>query len=225
MELCLQKNPNLLNDRRALLEASRKKLDESGYAYKKGRSWSKQISSDEGKALPDKRGKINKEFRLSRITELQDQIKDKSECVQDKSECVQDKSECVQYKELRRDAAKNVHNYKECDKLTEQLSVLKSERRQLQLELATLTRKQKKAEWYLAKKRTARKVISQPNSPPLHFPSSSPEPRSPSTSISTPQTPVSCCSNINSPPPTLSTPQSDGVLLCYLYVRVTGLCC
>ena len=159
-------NPNLLSDRKALLEASRKKLDESGYVYKKGKSRSKQFSSDDGESPVNKRGKINKEFRLSRMTELRDQI--------------EDKNEQLKYKELRRDAAKNVHNYKECDKLTEQMSVLKADRRQLQLELSALTRKQKKAEWYLARKRTALKVTApQPNSPPWHFASSSPEPRSP----------------------------------------------
>lgn len=33
MQLC-QQNPGHLSDRKALLEASRKKLDESGYCYK-----------------------------------------------------------------------------------------------------------------------------------------------------------------------------------------------
>ena len=180
-------NPNLLSDRKALLEASRKKLDESGYVYKKGKSRSKQFSSDDGESPVNKRGKINKEFRLSRMTELRDQI--------------EDKNEQLKYKELRRDAAKNVHNYKECDKLTEQMSVLKADRRQLQLELSALTRKQKKAEWYLARKRTALKVTApQPNSPPLHFASSSPEPRSPSSSFSAPRTPVSRRSSLNSSP-------------------------
>ena len=107
----------------------------------------------------------------------------------------------MKYKELRRDAAKYIHNYKECDNLTEQMSVLKADRRQLQYELATIKRKQKKVEWYLARKGKALKVTAlQPNSPPLCFPSSSPEPRSPSSSISAPQTPVSCPSSLNSSP-------------------------
>ena len=77
-----------------------------------------ELSSNDGKeCLEKKRAKISKEIRLSRITELQEQIKDKNEQ--------------VQYKDLRREAAKNVHNYKECDKLTEQMSVLKSDRRGL----------------------------------------------------------------------------------------------
>ena len=77
MELCLQ-NPNLLNDRKELLEASRKKLDEAGYAYKKGKSLSKLFFSDDGEQ-PVKRVKSNKDFRLSRISQLQEEIKDKTE--------------------------------------------------------------------------------------------------------------------------------------------------
>ena len=72
-------------------------------------------SNDGNKYLEKKRDKISKEIRLSRITELQKQIKDKK---------LQ-----VQYKDLQREAVKNVHNYKECDKLMEQMSVLKSDLR------------------------------------------------------------------------------------------------
>ena len=127
------------------MEASRKKLDESGYCYRKGKSRSRQLSTNDGKeCLEKKRAKISKEIRLSRITELQEQIKDKNEQ--------------VQYKDLRREAAKNVHNYKECDKLTEQMSVLKSDRRGLELELAALTKKQKKSEWYFNRTSTPLKV-------------------------------------------------------------------
>ena len=39
---------------------------------------------------------------------------------------------------VRLEAAKNINNYKECDKLTEQMSVVKADRRRLQLELNTL---------------------------------------------------------------------------------------
>ena len=192
MELCLQ-NPNLLDDRKALLEASRKKLDDSGYVYKKGRSRSKLLSSGDGESPVKKRAKINKDIRVSRIAELQDQIKDKSEQ--------------LQFKELRRDASKNVHNYKECDKLTEQMSILKADRRQLQLELTALTRKQKKAEWYLSKKSTSLKATAPQRNSNLRFISSSPEPRSPSSSFSAPQTPISCYSSLcSSPSPNLSPP-------------------
>ena len=166
MQLCLQ-TPNLLSDRKALREASRKKLDESGYGYKKGKSRSKRLTADEGtESSPKKRAKINRDFRLARIAELQEQIKDKKEQ--------------LEFKELRRDAAKNVHHYKECDKLTEQMAKLKAGRRQLEQELAALTKKQKKSEWYFNKTSTPWKVsASELNSRiSRRFPSSSPEPQS-----------------------------------------------
>ena len=134
-QLCLQ-NPNLLSDRKSLLEAARKQLDESVYGYKKGRSRSKRLNPDDDGSSGNKRAKVNKEFCLSRIEELKEQI--------------QDKSEQVKYKELRREAAQNVHNYKECDKLIEQMSTLKADRRLLELELTALTKKQGKAEWCLS---------------------------------------------------------------------------
>ena len=60
-----------------------------------------------------KRAKISAEYHLSRIDELKDKIKDPSEQ--------------LYYKNLRRVAAGNVHNYKECDRLIEQMSTLKHE--------------------------------------------------------------------------------------------------
>lgn len=190
MELSLQ-NPNLLGDRKLLLEAARKKLDESGYSYRKGKSRSKRLSSDGDGSSVSKRAKINAEYRLSRIDELKDKIKDLSEQ--------------LHYKNLRRVAAENVHNYKECDKLTEQMSTLKHERHTLELELKALTKKQKKAEWYLTKKAIPLKVSPPQNNLMSRPPSSSPEPRS-SSGSSVPPTPVSCSSISSSPslsePPT-----------------------
>ena len=99
----------------------------------------KRLSFDDDESSGSKKTKINQEFCTTRIKELEEQIKDKSKQ--------------VQYKELRRDSARNVHNYRECDNMTEQLSVLKTDKRRLELELLALTRKQKKAEWYQATKR------------------------------------------------------------------------
>ena len=63
------------------------------------------------------------------MAELQDKIKDLNER--------------IEFKCKRRDAASNVRNYKECDELTEQMSNLKSEKRQLNTELSALTKRQK----------------------------------------------------------------------------------
>ena len=86
-----------MDDRKVLLEASRKRLDETGYTYKKGKSRSKHLSSDNDEGRVQKRQKISKDFRLSRISELKEQI--------------EDKDEQINYKELRSDGAKNLHNY------------------------------------------------------------------------------------------------------------------
>lgn len=119
-------------------------------------------------------------YRLSRIEELKDNIKDLSEQ--------------LHYKNLRRVAAENMHNYKECDKLTEQLSTLKAERHKLDLELKALTKKQKKSEWYLARKSAPLKVSPPQQNLFSYVPSSSPDPLSPS-SISVSPTPVSISSS------------------------------
>ena len=138
-ELCLS-NPSLLENRKFLLEKAREKVDELGYAYKKGKSRSKRLNPYDGNTTP-KRRKIGGEYRLNRITEVTERIKD-----------VTDQ---LGYKEKRREAASNIRDYKECDRLTEQMSVLKSEKRQLEFELSSLTKKQKKSLWYQKRKRAS----------------------------------------------------------------------
>ena len=64
--------------------------------------------------------------------------------VQRVKEVVKDLTDQITYKEKRREGASNVHNYKECDILTEQLSALKAERREHEHEVTDLQRKQKK---------------------------------------------------------------------------------
>ena len=118
-ELCLHDH-NLLSDRKLLLERARERVHESGYSYKKGSSRSKTLNPSDGKATP-KRRKISQDTRLSRIAEVRDRIKDLSDQ--------------IGFKEKRRECASAVRNYKECDTLTEQMSVLKTERRQLETEL------------------------------------------------------------------------------------------
>ena len=87
------------------------------------------------------------------------------------------------------------------DKLTEQMSILKADRCQLELELAVLTKKRKRSEWYFHKRTTLLKVqASQLDSPLWCLPSSSPEPRSPSSFTSS-STPISSSSSLKSTPP------------------------
>ena len=126
-----------MTNRGLLLEEARKRVDDSGYVYKKGKSRSKLFNTDDEVPTP-KRRKINQEYRLERIAELQDKIKDLNER--------------IEFKNKRRDAASNVRNYKECDELTEKMSNLKNEKRLLDTELSALTKKQKKSVWYKKKK-------------------------------------------------------------------------
>ena len=98
-QLCLQ-TPDLLSDRTLLLKECRRVVDEEGYNYKKGKSRSRSLNPDVS-SDPPKRKKINEEYRLSRIAELEEQIKD-----------ITDR---LRYKEKRRESASIVHNYKECE--------------------------------------------------------------------------------------------------------------
>ena len=96
-----------------MLTSARQKVDESGYNYKKGKSRSEKLNPDaENPSTTPKRTKITQEFRLGRISELKEKIKDLSDQ--------------LSYKEKRREAASNMHNYKDYDKLTEQMSALSS---------------------------------------------------------------------------------------------------
>ena len=48
-----------------------------------------------------------------------------------------------------------MRNYKECDELTEQISKFKSQKRELDVELSALNKKQKKSVWYAKKKNSS----------------------------------------------------------------------
>lgn len=72
IELCLH-NSKLLCDRQSLLESCRKRVNGSGYVYKKGKSRSHKFNP----ASPaKKRKKISQDFRIQRLTELQERIKE-----------------------------------------------------------------------------------------------------------------------------------------------------
>ena len=158
-QLCLQ-NPELLSDRAKLLELSREKVHEDGYQYRKGTSRSKKLhlSSDEQSA--PKRPKISEDIRLRRISELQEDIKDATDQ--------------IQIKEKRRDIAATAHQYKDCDRLTSQISLLRQKMRERKSELAQLQKKQRKSTWY-RKKRSASDTDVMP-SPISPVPSSSSAP-------------------------------------------------
>ena len=131
MNLCLE-TPNLLSDHKTLLEKARQVIDANGYVYNKGKSRSHKLNPSQKSGA--KHIKLNKEVRLSRIKEINEKVKD-----------ITDQTG---FKEKRRESANNLHHYKECDKLTEQISSLKSKKRKLDLELKCLHKKQQQSKWY-----------------------------------------------------------------------------
>ena len=132
-------NPDLLNDRQELITKCREYVHEQGFAYKKGKSRSRILSpSSEEEPVKCKRIKISASIRKSRIDELTDRIKDISNQ--------------VTFKEKRREQATNVHDYKQCDMLTEQMVELKREKNCLQTEVDQLKARQKRSSQYQLRK-------------------------------------------------------------------------
>jgi len=75
-ELCM-KNPSILCDRKLLLESARERVHEMGYPYKKGKSRSKKINpGDECDVTTPKRRKISSDYRLHRISDIQERLAD-----------------------------------------------------------------------------------------------------------------------------------------------------
>lgn len=131
-----ENDPSLLTNRGKLLQKAREALLARGkYQLKKGRSRSKILdnNSAERESRP-KRVKIDKETRKAQITEIEESIKD-----------IDDE---ISFKEKRRSQAATVHDYRQCDEISERLSSVKEKRRLLQHELSLLRKKDMKAKWY-----------------------------------------------------------------------------
>ena len=144
--LCFN-NPSLLFENKgALLEMARKKVHEDGYCYKKGQTRSKALNpslleeGDQQQPQP-KRQKINAYERQRRIKELNDEISGLNRH--------------IQIKEQRLEQATASRNFKACDEVASEISELKSQRRELNTELAGLQQKSKKASQYQCKKKNA----------------------------------------------------------------------
>ena len=69
--------------------------------------------------------KINPRFNLTKCLSRIEEINEK----------VKDITDQIGFKEKPRETANNLHHYKECDELTEQISFLKSEKWKLDFEL------------------------------------------------------------------------------------------
>lgn len=135
-ELCL-KNPSLLWQRGTLLENARKVVNESGYIYKKGQSRSKSFNPPTESSSSAKRPKVGAQEREKRIADVAEDLKDISDR--------------MSFNDKRRVAAESSRNYKLCDELTEEKGSLKARKRELEAEMAALTKKSKRAEKYKKK--------------------------------------------------------------------------
>ena len=130
----------MLLSKQKLWEEARKKLNESGYDYKKGKSRSKQLisssESDESTPAP-KQVKTTEALQIKRISEIEEDLSDISQR--------------MGFKEKRREQASLSHQYGICDQISEEISVLKDRRRVLEKELHELKKKEQQSKWYKKK--------------------------------------------------------------------------
>ena len=137
-------DPSLLCRRGHLLAQARSKVVEKGYTFVKGKSRSKRLTSPDN-APRATRAKISADIRGKRILALEEDIANIDEQ--------------LLFKEKRRQQAEGIRNYKVCDQITEEIGIVKQQRRKLSNELHVYHEKERKAKWY-EKARKARRSSS-----------------------------------------------------------------
>ena len=135
-------DPSLLCRRGHLLAQARSKVAEKGYTFVKGKSRSKRLASPDN-APRATRAKISADIRGKRILALEEDIANIDEQ--------------LLFKEKRRQQAEGIRNYKVCDQITEEIGIVKQQRRKLSNELHVYHEKERKAKWY-EKAKQARKA-------------------------------------------------------------------
>ena len=137
-DICVQ-NPIMLSVRGELLELARKRVNDSGYEYKKGKSRSKRFgSAGSVEASTPKRPKLDQEFRTKRMQQIKEEVKTINTQ--------------VSFKERRVEAGAQLKNFKVCDQLTDEISELQKQRRALEMELQCLEKKEKSPNGIRSKK-------------------------------------------------------------------------
>ena len=131
-------NPKLLDDRDELLKLARVKVNDDGYNYKKGKSRLKRFHESSSAVKQVKQTTTPTYVRTQRMLHLEDSLKDI------------DKQ--IGFKELRREQAINSHQYQICDEITHEITKLKTQRYQEQIELKSLQRKEQQSKWYKKRK-------------------------------------------------------------------------
>ena len=150
-----------------LLCLAKSKVHEDGYNYKKGKNRSRMYGSAQpaNEDCFPKRVKIDSIERKRRINDIQDQIADL------------DKR--IGFKNKRVEAAMAAKSFKVCDEISEEISELKSQCRELSCELAVFQKKQRKSITYSNKQKRLKEPMNMDSSNPLSSSSSSnsqPEP-------------------------------------------------
>lgn len=94
----------------------------------------------------------------------------------------------IGFKEKRREQLTNVHNYGECEKISDEISSLKRKRFELQAELTKLKRRQQQSAWYKKQRKASLSHVTfDISDTDTNAPSTSP---SPSIQSSRPNTPL-----------------------------------
>ena len=135
-EICIANPGMLLGKRMNLIDAARSKIIQDGFQFVKGKSRSK-VAGDDSQTTP-KRKKLCADVREERVHDLKEDIRD-----------LKDR---IGFKEQRRRAAENVKDYKKCEDLTEQITTLRHQFRELEAEMKKLETKNRQSKWYFKRK-------------------------------------------------------------------------
>lgn len=136
-ELCL-KNPGFLHQKKLLMEEARKKIIDEGFQFVKGKSRSKRCANSDNTQPTSKRQRTSKDMRDERMKNIEEDCKDLNDR--------------ISYKEKRIRACENISDYKKCDELKEEISVLKQQRRELKAELKRIMKSNYQSKWYFQKR-------------------------------------------------------------------------
>ena len=124
VELSIE-NPTSLCDRNALLTSARKRVHDSGYEYKKGKSH----SFDLDQTIAIKQQKIDFSTRTKQLSGLQQRLDTIDQCIKMKQNRCQEN-------EMNK-------NYKICDELMSEISTLLLEKQLIETDAFVLKRKEK----------------------------------------------------------------------------------
>lgn len=157
-ELAIQ-DPSLLTRRGDLLNRARLAVQQKGYNYVKGKSRSKRFASPPSETPLPRRSKISAEVRQKRISALEEDIANLEQQ--------------IHFKNKRLQQAENVKNYKLCEEITEEVQVITRQKRELKEELRMFQEKERKAHWYIQKRKKSgtNTVTSDDSDIPMSSPS------------------------------------------------------